>query len=121
MKDLYDELMWWKAQEDQAKARIAEIEDAIIKRLGDDKLEGAVTRHDSGFKVVVTYKLNRTLDYDAYEDLGLPESMQFVDLKPTINLARLRLVEEINPSLIQKCVTTRPGKTQIKITQEEIQ
>ncbi len=47
--------------------------------------------------------------------LQLPENMSFVDLKPTINLKNLRMLERIDPDVVAQCVTTKPAKPSIKI------
>ena len=41
--------------------------------------------------------------------------MQFVTLKPSIDLFKLRAIEMIDPALVAKCVTVKPAKTAIKI------
>ncbi len=114
--ELYQELVWCKAQEDKARARRVELEQLIIAQMKHTKLEGTTTRKEGGYKVTVTSKVTRQLDYDAYEALGLPEKLQFVDLKPTINLSRMRMIETIDPELVQKCITIKPAKTQVQIT-----
>ena len=97
-----------------AKYEVLRIE-KIILGLTPEKLEGSQTIPVQGFKLTTTHKLNRSLDYDAYQALEVHPEFEFVTLKPAIDLAALRIVENINPALVAKCVTTKPAKTVVKV------
>lgn len=115
MKELCQKYLDVKAREAAVKAERLSIESDILSAIKPEKMEGTETRATDGFKVSVTSKLSRTLDYDAYQALELPENMAFVDLKPSINLKNLRMIERIDPALAAQCITTKPAKPSIKI------
>ncbi len=98
------------------KAEIAALEKEIIS-VFPEKLEGSQTKKTDGYKVTVTNKLLRKLDVEAYQAMDLPENAQFVDYKPTINISRMRAVEQLEPSIVEACVTIKPAKSSIKISE----
>ena len=95
----------------------SEIESAFHEQ---NIVEGVLHASGDLYKVTVTKKLNRSLDIEAYQSLDLPENAQFVDFKPSINLKRMRAVEQLEPSIIEACVTVKPAKSTIKIEEEEV-
>lgn len=120
MEQLCKQYLKAKAKEAEAKEARLVIEKEIIANCADAPLEGSKSLVPGGrFKLTVTTKLNRKLDFDAYRAMDLPENIQFVDLKPAINLKKLRAVEMVDPVLVAACVTTKPAKTSIKVTEVE--
>jgi hypothetical protein len=115
MKDLCMKYMEAKAAEAAAKEERLMAEAALLAAVRPSKLEGTETRATDGFKVSVTSKLSRSLDYDAYRAMDLPENIAFVDMKPTINLKNLRMIERLDPALVAQCVTVKPAKPSIKV------
>lgn len=114
LKDLCQNLAFAKEKLASLNRYILEIENDIIAML-PPKLEGSQMVPVKGWKVTTTHKLTRKLDFEAYQALDLPDSMQFVNLKPTIDLFKLRSIERLDPALVAKCVTTKPAKTAVKI------
>lgn len=102
------------ARQNREKAEMA-----LMAAIGNDLLEGTVRAETSRFKISVTNKLTRTLDMDQYMTVRdtLPEALQFVDLKPSINLTRLRHLEAVDPSIVAKCVTVKPAKSSVKVVE----
>jgi len=115
MKDLCQALVLAKASEQAAKEKRLKAEADLLAAFNPSKDEGTETRATDGFKVSVTTKLTRKLDYGAYQELQLPENMSFVDLKPSINLKNLRAIERLDPALVSRCITTKPSKPAIKV------
>lgn len=115
MKELCKRLIEAKLAEDAAKRSRIEAENALIAAFGETKTEGSTTRTYGSYKVTVTKKVSRSLDFDAYRALNLPPDHQFVDMKPAINLKKLRLIEGIDPALVASCVTAKPAKPYVKI------
>lgn len=107
-------LMLVKQREAEEKARRIGLEQQIIG-LVKTKQEGTTTTNTGQYKVSVTTKMNRELDYEKYQALGLPENLEFVDLKPAINMTRLRHIEAVDPSIVASCVTTKPAKPSVKV------
>ena len=114
LQDLCEDLIAAKNYAAEAKTEVLRIENEILK-LAPKKLEGSQTLPTPGYKLTITSKLTRTLDYDAYQALDLPENMEFVNLKPSIDLFRLRAIERLDPVMVAQCVTTKPAKTAIKV------
>jgi hypothetical protein len=115
MKELCMKFMEAKAREAAAKEERLRAEAELLAAVKPSKLEGTETRATDGFKVSVTTKLNRSLDFDAYRAMDLPENMAFVEFKPSINLKNLRMIERLDPALVAQCVTVKPAKPSIKI------
>jgi len=115
MKEICEKFLTAKAKEAAAKEERLNAEAELVAALKPGKLEGTATIATDGFKVSVTAKLNRTLDYEAYQEMQLPDNMAFVDLKPTINLKNLRMLERLDPDTVAQCVTVKPGKPSIKV------
>ena len=107
-----------KKREDEARRQRLEFE-AEIFTLVPHKLEGTETTTEDGYKIVITTKLTRKLDYDAYQALDLPDNLSFVKFKPEIDLKRLRAIEMVDPAIVAKCVTSTLAKPSIKIEEVE--
>lgn len=114
MKHLIQDFLTAKAVEEEARAKRVAAEVAIADAMGNIKLEGTTTCECDGWKVSVTMKVNRKLDYEKYCELGLPIDQQFVVMKPAIDLIALRVAQRINPS-IADCITTTPAKPSVKV------
>ena len=115
---LAKELSQAKTNEVAAKAERLRLETQLIEAIGSKKLEGATAIVTDYHKIIVTAKLTRKLDEEAWAAIAPTDRDNFIDLKPVINLQRLREVEARNPQLVASLVTTKPAKTSIKI--EEI-
>ena len=105
-----------KHAETEAKAQRLKYEEEISSIIAT-KAEGAEKEEAGFFKITVTSKLTRSLDYPAYlavED-GLPEGIKCVDLKPSLNLKKLRALEMVDPSLSAHFITTKPAKCSVKV------
>ena len=114
LQDLCEDLMAAKGYMNEAKKEVLRIENLILD-FAPEKLEGSQTLPTPGYKLTLTHKVSRKLDYDVYQALDLPENMQFVTLKPAIDLFKLRAIERLDPSLVAQCVTTKPAKTAVKV------
>lgn len=112
-----------KEAEATAKAHRLALETEIFEQSLGEKLEGSETESssDGRFKITITRKLTRKLDYKAYQEIenSLPATLRFVTYKPEIDLKILRAVELVDPSLSAMCITTAPAKPSIKITNME--
>lgn len=106
-----------KAAEEEAKQTRLAAESSLVAAVENDKLEGSKTVITSTHKIIVSNKLTRTIDYPAYCALvaTLPEGLQFVDLKPEINITKLRHVEAVDPAIVALCITSKPAKPSITV------
>ena len=117
METLIMDFLNAKAAEEMAKQNRLRAESALISAVQNDKLEGSKTVKSSGYEVRVTTKLNRKLDYEEYLKIqdSLPEELQFVVMKPDIDLKILRHLEAVDPTVVGLCVTTKPAKTAVEV------
>ena len=106
-----------KAQEGLLKIERQGLEAELAAMIGNDKLEGSKSVKFDGYKITVTNKLTRKLDYEAYQTIeeSLPEGVRCVDLKPTLNLKKLRALEAVDPSISAQFITTKPAKAAVTI------
>ena len=116
LERLCSNLVAAKYAESVEKAKRLQFEDAISSLIATQE-EGTENVVAGSFKISVTSKLTRSLDYPAYlavED-GLPEGIKCVDLKPSLNLKKLRALEMVDPSLSAHFITTKPAKCSVKV------
>lgn len=95
---LIDRLDEVKASELDVKHDRSLIEEQIIALVGNDKEEGSKTVSGDSFSVSVTNGLNRSVDFSAIEAINndLKKSdLGIIDLKPSLNLKNLQLVEKV--------------------------
>lgn len=115
ISELAADLIAVKEVEAVAKKMRLAAEERLLAALSGAKTEGTVTHRTAYYKIAVIYKVTRHLDFDKYMALDLPGNLQFVDMCPTINLARLRHIEAVDPGLVASCVTIKPAKASIKV------
>ena len=116
LKKMVEEYQRRKSQLEQCKIMLAETESDIIRLVGT-KPEGTTTIKEENFKVSVSCKLNRSIDYDAYLKVrdSLPENLRPISYKPEIDLKILRALEIIDPSIPATFITTKPAKPSVKV------
>jgi len=78
--------------------------------------EGTTNAEIDSFKVKVTTKLTRSLtsleDYQAIEE-QLP--VKCVTMKPALDLKKVKMLEELDPSWTVDFITTKPAKAAVKL------
>jgi len=118
MRTLIENLLNAKRNEETAKMARIEAENALTFAVNNQQVEGTKSLQHDLYKVSVSNKLTRKLDYELYQQLITPllDAAQFVTLKPEIDLKKLRVAESIYPDIVAKVVTTKPAKPEIKIT-----
>jgi len=116
LEALCTDLIHLKAEENKFAELRKEREEQIASLVattdeGTDKVEAGI------FKITVTSKLTRTLDYEAYKAIeeGLPVGVRCVDLKPAINLKKLRALEMVDPDLPAHFISVKPAKAAVKV------
>jgi hypothetical protein len=115
-QEMCERIITLKSEETEIKEARTALENALAAMVAT-KDEGTDKKEFGPFKVTVTSKLNRTLDYPAYLALenDIPEGVRCVDLEPKLNLTKLRSIDAVRPGFSTAFVTTRPGKPGIKI------
>jgi len=116
LERLCSNLVAAKHAEGEAKRQRLQFEDEIFSLIAV-KEEGVDTSAAGCFTVSVTSKLSRKLNYVAYQDVeaSLPEGLRCVDLKPSINMKKLRALEMVDPGISAMFITTKPAKAAVKV------
>lgn len=111
-----DRIVELKAREDEAKAERAELESELAAAIAD-RVEGTASLVAGNYKVTVTSKLTRTLDYPAYQAIenDIPEGVRCVRFKPEIDLKKLRAMDAVRPGFSAAFITTRPARPTVKV------
>ena len=108
-----------KMTEEGAKEERIDIENRIIALTGH-KDEGSQTVKAGDHKIVVTGKINRTLDRAAWEQIAgeVPEALRPVEYAPRLDTKGLRYIQNNEPDiyrLVCQAVTAKPGKTAVEV------
>lgn len=114
---------WIEAKKAEIKANKdrVDLEDELIALLGA-KEEGSETHNIDDFKIAITGRLNRKVDWDVFDKLGIPVDLQPVKIKRELDLKGLRYLEDNEPSIykkLAKAMTVEPAKTSVTVTRKE--
>jgi hypothetical protein len=114
---------WMDAKNDETAAnkRRIEIEAELVNFL-DCKTEGATSHQIGPYKVTLTGKLNRKVDWDLVENLGISTELTPVKYKPELELKGVRYLEDNEPELFKtfsKAMTIEPAKTSVTVIRTE--
>ena len=108
-----------KAAEEAAnKARVA-IEEQIIAALGQ-KEEGAQTHNINGFKIEIVGKLNRKLDFAAWDLIKeqFPENLRPIKVKEELDERGVKYLQQNEPELYALLpMQVKPAKTAVKVVE----
>ena len=116
-------LEWLQAKKEEIEAnkkRIS-VEDELIALLGA-KEEGSETHNVEDFKIQITGRLNRKMDWDVFDKLGISIDMQPVRVKRELDLKGLRYLEDNEPAIykkLAKAMTVEPAKTSVTVTRKD--
>ena len=117
-QDLFDA----KAEEAKATAKRIELEEELIALVGK-KEEGAQTHTIGDFKVTITGRLNRKIDWKTFDESissKIPESLHPVKVKRELDETGVKYLENNEPQLyklLSKALTIKPAKTNVTIVQ----
>ena len=110
-----------KAQEKACKDNRIAIENQIIELVANDKLEGSMSFTQDDLSLTVSNGVNRTCNFVALAELQeqLPDDLNLVQMKPSLNLPNLRVIEKTAganfKSQLEAAITIKPKKTSISI------
>jgi len=110
-----------KNQEVAANKRRLEIEEEILS-LVTSKTEGSESYQVGPYKVTLTGRLNRKVDWDMVENLGVPSALNPVKHKLELDLKGLRYLESNEPEIYKtfcKAMTIEPAKTSVTVIRNE--
>lgn len=105
-----------KEREDAAKNERTVLENDLAAAIAT-KEEGTESRTAGKYKITVTSKLNRTLDYPAYQAIenDIPEGVRCVKFEPKLDLKKLRAMDAVRPGFSAAFITTKPAKPSVKV------
>lgn len=110
-----------KSQEIAANKRRLEIEEELLSFL-TTKTEGSESHQIGPYKVTLTGRLNRKVDWDMVKALGVPSALNPVKEKPELDLKGLRYLESNEPEIYKtfcKAMTIEPAKTSVTVIRNE--
>ena len=116
IEEIAERIIELKEREAELKAERTELEDELATAIAT-KEEGTESRTAGKYKVTVTSKLNRTLDYPAYQAIenDIPEGVRCVKFEPKLDLKKLRAMDAVRPGFSAAFITTKPAKPSVKI------
>ena len=115
---------WLQAKKAEQKAnaeRIA-IEEQIVSLTGK-RDEGAKTVDATGFKITVTGKISRKMDWKAWETIKaqIPADMHPVKFKPELDEKGVKWLADNQPDIYKLLpITVAPAKTAVEVKPVEI-
>lgn len=98
------------------KARI-DVEEKLIAALGQ-KEEGAQTHNIGKYKIEITGKLSRKLDFDAWETIKsqFPENLRPIKIKEELDEKGVKYLQQNEPDLYKLLpLEIKPAKTAVKV------
>lgn len=119
--EIANELFEAREAEKKANERRVELEEELIAILGQ-KEEGAQTHEVGDYKVTITGKLIRKIDWDLYDKsiaAKIPESLQPVKVKRELDDTGVKYLANNEPQiyrLLAKALTIKPAKTAVTIS-----
>lgn len=119
--EIANELFEAREAEKEANERRIKLEEELIAILGQ-KEEGAQTHEVGDYKVTITGKLIRKIDWDLYDKsiaAKIPESLQPVKVKRELDDSGVKYLANNEPQiyrLLAKALTIKPAKTAVNIS-----
>ena len=121
VEDAASDWMDAKKEEIAANKRRLEIEEEILSHL-TSKDEGSESHQIGPYKVTLTGRLNRKVDFDMLPKLGISEDMLPLKQKPELDLKGLRYLESNEPETYKifcEALTIEPAKTSVTVIRNE--
>lgn len=118
--EIANELFAAKLAEKEANERRVALEEELIGLVGA-KEEGAQTHTIGDYKITITGKLNRKLDWEMFDAsiaAKIPESLQPVKIKRELDETGVKYIQNNEPQLyklLAKALTIKPAKTAVTI------
>ena len=120
--EIAEELFEAKQAERKANEKRVALEEELIEILGKRE-EGAKTHQVGDYKITITGKLNRKIDWDMFDSAiaaRIPESMHPVKLKRELDETGVKYLANNEPQLykvLATALTIKPAKTAVTIVQ----
>jgi hypothetical protein len=120
-EDAASDWMDAKNEETAANKRRLALEEELLSFL-TTKTEGSESHQIGPYKVTLTGRLNRKVDWELVEELGVPDAISPVKYKPELDLKGLRYLESNEPAIYKtfcKALTVEPAKTSVTVIRNE--
>lgn len=120
--EIAEDLFNAKLEESFAEAKRIALEQELIALVGA-KEEGAQTHEIGDFKVTITGRINRKIDWSIFDkDIAskIPESLHPVKVKRELDETGVKYLANNEPQLykiLAKALTVKPAKTSVTIVQ----
>jgi hypothetical protein len=120
--EIAEDLFNAKLEESFAESKRVALEQELIDLVGA-KEEGAQTHTIGDFKVTITGRLNRKIDWDVFDKSiasKIPESLHPVKVKRELDETGVKYLANNEPQLykiLAKALTVKPAKTSVTIVQ----
>lgn len=120
--EIAEDLFNAKLDEAKATAKRVALEEELIELVGAKK-EGAQTHTIGDFKITITGRINRKIDWDLFDSgiaSKIPETLHPVKVKRELDETGVKYLENNEPQLykiLAKALTVKPAKTNVTIVQ----
>lgn len=120
-EQIVEDLFQARLDEKQANERRVQLEQELIALVGA-KDEGSQTHDIGDYKVTVTGKLIRKIDWDTFDKLvasKIPASLHPVKVVREEDIAGIKYLANNEPkmyAILAKALTVKPAKTAVSIT-----
>ena len=121
VEDAAGDWMDAKNEEIAANKRRLELEEELLSFI-TSKTEGSESHQIGPYKVTLTGKLNRKVEWDMIPKLGIPQEMLPLKQKPELDLKGLRYLESNEPEtykIFSRAMTIEPAKTSVTVIRNE--
>lgn len=115
MKELIEQYLEAKTLEQKTKEARLKIETELFSAFNFTNPEGTKTEIFPPYKLSITNNLRRTIDIDKYNSYSWEAEYLFIQMRPEIDMKKLRIAEKLYPKMVANCVTVKPQKPTIKI------
>ena len=118
--EIASELFEAKLAEKEANERRVALEEELIALVGARE-EGSQTHDIGDYKITITGKLNRKIDWDLFDQLiaaKIPQDLQPVKIKRELDDTGVKYLANNEPQiykLLAKALTIKPAKTAVTI------
>lgn len=117
-EQLAQEWLEAKAEENAARAKRVEIEEALLELLPCREEGSQTNKLENGMRVVTEGRMTRSIDAKALQDdwSSLPAIVQGAfHWKPDLKITCFKSLEDDHKALVAKYVTTKPAKAGVKV------
>jgi hypothetical protein len=118
--EIANELFEAKLAEKEANERRVALEEELIALVGARE-EGSQTHEIGDYKITITGKLNRKIDWDLFDQsiaAKIPQTLQPVKIKRELDDTGVKYLANNEPQiykLLAKALTIKPAKTAVTI------